>query len=620
MKSATRRLVWSWGLRLFLGLALGWGLRLFYERRPAVRFAAGMAVRSVRAPETGQNRGNHLQDGQPLFFSLNQIMAADDPSTALRLWREAFQRAPREIQQRALQAPAEVSIGALRQLILKLSADAGLRDEMNALLGMAADLGANLNDTDAAFRSLMELARLDPGLALDGAMAIGHKEAEMRIWARIAESDPRRVIDLVHRGQAPNEALAAAVASLAARDLDEAQAVIRNQPADQQVPLERRVAEVLARTRPLEALRLRLDAENNPDPSWADKVIRYVPGPSANDFLLSLERDHPSLLQSCASEISGLLHRQTLRDPDFVFEWLERQPGTDGSTVAHQFAEATITSLAPHDPARAAALIERLGAFGKSPLSDAHKSEVLKAWLRQDSMAAMEWVSAQPDASSWLGLWNQKQVWGGPWPESIRPEIAPTLAHQLEEQGMMTRPDFHAAGALVKPWIQHDPAAAVAWASQLADHDARLLAVTAAAEALNRSRMPGRQSHLDVLIQSAPDALGAVASRVDPKSLPLGDHIAESLPQLLPPGEAAEPGISAHLAATLDGAASREKTFQAIAALPDPAQRQQLLEAMADRLDRNSPFPIARQLAEAMPDPEAARLYLEKDLRRRMER
>jgi len=602
-------------------MAMGWGLRLVYERRPAVRFAAGLALRSVRPPEGGAARGNHLHDGQPLFFSLNQIMAADDPAAALRLWREAFQRAPKEIQQRALEAPAEVSIGSLRQLIVGLSTRANLREEVNTLLGMARDLGANLNDTDSALRSLMELARLDPGLALDGAKAIGHQAAELRIWALIAESDPQRVINMVNAGQAPAEALSAAVASLAARDFEKAEAMIRAQPADQQAHLERRVAEVLARTRPMEALSLRLDGENHPDPSWADKIIRYVPGPLAIDFLLGLEREHPSLLQSCSAEISGLLGRQALREPGFLFEWLERQPPADPSSLAHQFTSATMATLARHDPARAAALMERFaGTSAASSVGDTTKSEILKAWLRHDSVAAMQWVASQPDASSWLRLWNEKQVWGGPWPESVRPENAATLAHWLEEQGMMTRPDFHAAGALVKPWIQHDPAAAVAWATSLADREARFLAITAAAEALNRSRMPGRDAHLDVLIQSSPDALGAVASRVDPKSLPLGEKLADALPQLMRSGETAGPGIAAHLAASLNEAASRQKTLQAVAALPDPAQRQQLLESMAGHLDRKSPLTLVRQLAESMPDPEAARQFMENSLRRRMER
>lgn len=621
MKLPSRRLLLTCGLRLFLGVAIGWGLRLLYERRPVVRFAAGMAVRSVRPPESGPARGNHLRDGQPLFFSLNQIMAAGDPAAALRLWRQAFQRAPKEIQQRALQAPAEVSIGSLRQLIVQLSTSAALREEMNAMFEMARDLGADLYDTDSALRSLMELARLDPGLALDGAKAMGHDAAEKEIWALIAESDPQRVIDMVHAGQAPADALSAAVASLAARDLEKAEAVIRAQPADRQKHLERRVAEALARTRPLDALGLRVDGENHPDPSWADTIIRYVPGPFAIDFLLGIERNHPSLLQSCSAEISGLLGRQAFREPGFVFEWLERQQAADTSSLAHQFTSATIATLAAHDPARAAALLERFaGTSAASSIGDTDKSEVLKAWLRHDSMAAIQWVATQPDASSWLRLWNEKKVWGGPWPESVRPENAATLAHWLEEQGMMTRPDFRAAGALVKPWIQHDPAAAVAWATSLADRDARFLAVTAAAEALNRGWISDREAHLDALIQSSPDALGAVASRVDPKSLPLGERIADALPQLMRPGETAGQAISAHLAASLNETTSRQKTLQAVAALPDPAQRQQLLDAMAGHLDRKSPLALVRQLAHAMPDQESARRFLENTLRQRLER
>ena len=617
MKPSARRLILTWGLRLLLGMALGWGVRLLYERRPMMRFAAGLAVRSVRDPEAGTARGSHLRDGQPHFFSLDQIMDADDPAAALRSWREAFQRAPKEIQQQALEARAEVSVGALRRLIVQLSTSADLREEMNSLLGAARDLGADLYDPDAALRSLLELARLDPGLALDGAKAVEHTDAERMIWALIAEDDPRRVIDLVNAGQAPAGVLSAAIASLAARDFKEAEAVIRSLPADQQNRMLRQLADTLARTRPLEALALRTDGENSPDPAWAMKIIRHVPGPLAIDFLLALEREHPALLQSCSGYVSELLQRQAQCEPGFVFEWLERRGSAEGSHLAHQFDAATVTALAPHDPARAAALIQHLEEKASAPSQRASaKSDVFRAWMHRDPTAAMQWLVDQPHAGSWM----QDQDHQRPWTDAVRPEQAAALARWLDDQGVLTRPDFQAAGALVKPWIQHDPAAAVAWAASLPEGGARLMAVTEAAFSLGQSRMPDRQAHLDALLHSAPDALGAVVDSIDPKALPLGGLVAEALPRLLPPGDVPNWGLTRHLAASLEDPTSRQKTLQAVAALPDPGQRQQLLEAMANQLDPKSPLGLTRQLADAMPDPEAARRFLENDVRARFQR
>jgi hypothetical protein len=620
MKSPSRRVILAWGLRLLLGMAVGWGVRLLYERRPMMRFATGLAVRSVNGPETSAARGSHLRDGQPHFFSLDQIMAADDPAAALRSWREAFQRAAKEIQQQALQARAEVSVGALRRLIVQLSTSADLREEMNSLLGVARDLGADLYNPDAALRSLLELARLDPGLALDGAKAIENEHAEAMIWALIAEDDPRRVIDLVQAGQAPAGALSAAVASLAARDFKEAEAVIRSLPDDQQNHLQTQLADTLARTRPLEALALRTDANNIPDPAWAMKIIRHVPGPLAIDFLLGLEREHPALLQSCTECVPVLLQRQAQREPGFVFEWLERRDPAEWNTSAH-----LVAALSPHDPARAAALVQRLEEKASAPSQvAAAKSDILSTWMRRDPTAAMQWLVDQPNASAWMQGPDPHSSWTHSIP--VRPEQSASLVRWLDERGVLTRPDFQAAGALVQPWIQHDPAAAVAWAASLPEGGARSVAVTEAASALSQSRMPDRQAHLDTLLRSAPDALGAVihgVHGVDPAFLPLGDLVAKELPRLLPPGDLPSWGLTSHLAASLDDPASRQNTLQAVAALPDPSQRQQLLEAMATHQtqpNRKPPLRLTRQLANAMPDPDAARRFLENDLRDRLQR
>ena len=65
-----------------------------------------------------------------------------------------------------------------------------------------------------------------PTLALDGAEASGLEDVKQAVWAVIAEDDPQRVLDLVASGQAPAEVRELAIASLAARSPEAAEAAL----------------------------------------------------------------------------------------------------------------------------------------------------------------------------------------------------------------------------------------------------------------------------------------------------------------------------------------------------------------------------------------------------------
>ena len=95
----TRRQIIVWSARLFAGVGLGFAVRvLLGSREPAVRFATGLTLRSLRGPaEDAGPRLSHLQDGVPMRCSLDEIMEAADPAAALRAWREAFAAAAREL-------------------------------------------------------------------------------------------------------------------------------------------------------------------------------------------------------------------------------------------------------------------------------------------------------------------------------------------------------------------------------------------------------------------------------------------------------------------------------------------------------------------------------------------
>jgi hypothetical protein len=620
MKRLYRRGVGIWAVRLLLGVALGWGVRMVYERRPLVRFASGMAVRSWKdgGTETAA-RGPHLQGGQPHFFSLDQIMGADDPAAALREWRDAFQAAPKDVQQRALQARAEVSLGSLRHLLRAFVSSASLREEMNSLLAIARDLGADLYDRDAALRGLMELARLDPALALDGAQAVGHADAVEMIWKLIAENTPQRLLEMARAGQAPAETLGLAVASLAARDLKQALAVIETLPEGAREEVMPQLAAVLARTRPLEALTLWAGPDGAPDPQWADRIIKAVPGPQALDFLLAVERQHPEMLTTQAVAVGELLQRQALREPGFVFQWLERH-GLEKLNTDRR--NELLAAIAPHDPAQAAKLVHGLAPSPDFESVEAQssrflRSTILTAWMRKDPMAALQWTTEQPNARQWL-------LGSLDWVDAVAPDQAPVLARWIAEQGLLQESSrLTAVTSLVKPWIRHDPEGAVDWAINLPPSNARTNAIGAAAEALARQGNGNREALIHKLIQSSPEALGPVIAHVDPEHVPLGDAVADALPQLLAQKGLSyrlEPRIAMHLAASVANPATRDHAIAALAALPDPVQRREFIEDVANRTTRERTLAVTRQLADALPDPESRQKFLESDLRQMFHR
>jgi hypothetical protein len=615
MKPTHRRFLLTWGARVLLGLAIGWGVRLLYERRPTVRFASGLMVRSLRDTDERRSRGSHLRDGLPQFFSLDQIMAADDPAAALRTWREAFQQAPKDGQIGALQARVEVSVGALRKVVVELGSSAAFREEISELLAMAGSLGADLQNPQAAYRALVELARLDPGFALDGAQALGHRGAEQRIWEVIAEDRPQHVIDLVRSGKAPADALAMAFASLAARDIEAADALILSLPEELQNAGVGAMADVLARTRPLAAITEdTLGPDGQPDMGIAELIIARVPGPHAADLLLGLERDHPEVLASCEHEVSKLLARQARREPGFVFEWLERHPPAQGRMMNN--AEfATVADLARHDPARAAALLPNWAADrnGIWTLRSA-KRAVATAWIDSDPMAALSWMAGDNETAALLSA--SKQTSGSNWLDALRPEQAPALVARLAE----TAPDL-VPSALVKPWIDHDPAAAVAWATGLPPGNERSSSLALAAATLIESGHPDRAPLIEAMIRQAPDALGPLASAVSPSDLPMGSQVAAALPILLAESpDTIQSGVIDHLLHDIRRPSTREATIDAIQQLPDPAQQQRLLAPLAHKVGKNDPLATAQRLSLAMPDRAAARQFMEDTVQHIMSR
>ena len=160
-----RRNVIRWTARLLVGAALGFGVRVLWERKPAVRFATGLAMHSLRGPAGNEStQVSHLQAGIPVRFSLDEITVAAEPAAALRSWREAFAAATPEARQRCLSVPVEASLTALRRCVTLLARDPAFRDEIGQLTERLAESSGNGGDPELLRRSFVELARMDADL------------------------------------------------------------------------------------------------------------------------------------------------------------------------------------------------------------------------------------------------------------------------------------------------------------------------------------------------------------------------------------------------------------------------------------------------------------------------
>jgi hypothetical protein len=239
---------------------------------------------------------------------------------------------------------------------------------------------------------------------------------------------------------------------------------------------------------------------------------------------------------------------------------------------------------------------------------------VATAWIDSDPMAALSWMAGDNETAALLSA--SKQTSGSNWLDALRPEQAPALVARLAE----TAPDL-VPSALVKPWIDHDPAAAVAWATGLPPGNERSSSLALAAATLIESGHPDRAPLIEAMIRQAPDALGPLASAVSPSDLPMGSQVAAALPILLAESpDTIQSGVIDHLLHDIRRPSTREATIDAIQQLPDPAQQQRLLAPLAHKVGKNDPLATAQRLSLAMPDRAAARQFMEDTVQHIMSR
>lgn len=625
-----RRAIIVWTARLLLGVALGFGVRMFYERKPGVRFATGLTLRTLAgeaAANAAPRRGSHLQFGQPVRFSLDEITEAEDPAAALRAWREAYQLAPREVRERCLAVPVEASAKALRRFIGQLASSEALREEIGRLYTVIGENGVFEHDEETVRRVFIELARLDPGLAIDGAEAQESDELKRLVWSVIAEDDPRRVVELVASGQLSQDIAAEAIASLAARSPEEAAALVRSLPEEKMRRALDHVASALAALDPVKALAYGDDGTGRLEPEWASLIAKRVPITKACDLLLALEKDHPDLLAAGDSELGYLLARVARTDPATALRVLDLQKDRNGQIDGP--AAKMLVDLADRDRAATLAMVERW------PDGYARQSAVAAiavAWMRQEPIAAVQWMLGEK-GNEWSLRMMENNVLNHA-PGSIFDDLTSDQARQVAQLigqspgagGSSFFKDSWYADTLAEKWAQSDPSAAYAWASGLTEPKAKRKAANSVLTRWISQDPAGALPALRQELAANPEIIADVLRRsraMGSETLaPVRALLWERLPELT--GSANANGTSqSHpdsntVAAIAVASPESAAALSAIERVSDAAWRQKTLDAVAQQLERN--LPEARRLAGALSHPAEAQRFMEAAIRAQFRR
>jgi RNA polymerase sigma factor (sigma-70 family) len=172
-------------------------------------------------------------------------------------------------------------------------------------------------------------------------------------------------------------------------------------------------------------------------------------------------------LRTAAPEIAGTLAGSLMNESgascDSVRQWLDTQPA---SPFADKIRESLVTAMAWRDPAALTEWVRNMPADQKTP---ERLQTVARTLLNQGSdMNRIEDLIAKspPELSSALVLAGFNV--GSNWPGG---EIKPWLA-RLDQVPAADRPK--ASSVLAGRWAASDPDAAIAWASQLPDAEARI--------------------------------------------------------------------------------------------------------------------------------------------------
>lgn len=625
-----RRTVIAWGLRLLLGVALGVGLRLAYEQRPGARFAVGMALRTLEGAPAGAGAGGRKMfapGGEPLRFSLDEIMAAENPAEALRAWREAFAQAPPSAQQQCLAARVEASPSALRKVIAGLASSSELRDEI-VRLSEDVGQGQSLEMNEAMMKRVFaELARTDPGLAIDGAEAGGIDEIKRFVWAIIAEDNPHWVLEMVQAGQAPASVRADVLASLVIRSPEEAFKMVMELPENVQERSWKTMMQALAAQGPIAALSYGKDASGKIDPDWAETLADAVPITKARALLLALEKDHPDLLATKGARFASLLSRVAREDPALALRGLETRQHTNEPLDSHT-AQA-LAGMAEKDPEGMRA---RVAAWPEGKARSSAVAALGFQWMQQEPLAALRWMAGQrlhmEGIASGYGVVQSKGFF---WEEKLAPEQFSEAAALLEnaagEPGGDSLAQFPALGnQLLQRWAKTDPAAAYAWVAntplKLSSFAKReVLAwwlhkdVQAAAPVLQdaASRDPGLVPQM--LRFNSPQAPAISGSSLEPARQWLWQHLPELAANETTREVLGKTSVE-KVAGTAMHSADPRAALAAISAVPDAVWRGGVMETLGQNLAHD--LPRARQFAASASDPATADRIMEAAIQARM--
>ena len=463
--SARMRKWVPWILRFVLGLALGFGVRMLWERKPSVRFAAGLAQKLTTGSllsDSASRQGSSPRSPHTRR-SLDALAASENPAAMMREWRAELESLPPEKQTEWLNQAVEASAGGFRSFLTRLATDAELRAEFTAWRSVIEALFIRGDPEPLVAGAFRELARLDIGLALDGAEASEFRSAMRAVLEVMAEDDPEAAIAIARTRDDPGarRIIETAVASLAAQSIEKAIPLLMEFASDNSMAA---IARIVAAREPVEAFDFCRDERGQLDAGSVWTLADEVPAHRAGEFFRTLEKLAPDIATTHVNAAARLLQMMARSDSVEAIQWVEKNwPEARGATLHER--NQVLSAAAAAEPALAVrALAESIRETDPKSASYAGFLDgALQAWMAQDHESALDWVMNE---QRWIG-------------NRARGVFAELPGQAFEQAGR--RIDGHTSiesrsalrRMLVSAWSSHDPAAALAYADSIPEPSER---------------------------------------------------------------------------------------------------------------------------------------------------
>ncbi|MGI8601411.1 MAG: hypothetical protein ACR2OZ_00255 [Verrucomicrobiales bacterium] len=449
----TSRRFAGWILRLVLGMALGFGGRILWELKPAVRFATGLAWKATTGALAQENAATRssVPTSNKSRFSLDALAASEDPARTLRAWRQELEALPAAQQVEWLNQVIETSAAGLRKFLGRLAIDGALRDEFLEWRNVIERVFIESDSRKVVANAFRELARLDLGLALDGAEASEFPEAMEAVFEVLAEDDPKAALVVAKERNLSPQIVAIALESLAARSLAETEPWMEQFASDEAME---GFARVMAAKAPAQAFEFCRDENGRLDGTALEILAGQVPAHRAGEFLRSLESLDPSSANTHPRAAGRLAQMMARLEPAEAIQWVQQHwPDAQNTALSHKIEVLRIAG--EREPQMAAEALAGISVESGKSLRGQAFSSTMQIWVARDPEAALEWSLNQPFSQSadpgFVADWFERLP-------ATQFESTAELLNNVPNDKLRVQ----LQSALRSSWIQHDPAAVFA--------------------------------------------------------------------------------------------------------------------------------------------------------------